>query len=851
MGYSLVDIITVESVDGTSHDISVTINGVGSAPEHDASTLSAATNQEEAVNTITTSNDQTEASVAVFPGGGYIVAWISKDSSGRDVVMAKRYDASGDPEGSEFQVSGSATSGSERYQSPSVAVLDNGSFAVSWTRFDFKSSSPATGQGRFFTANGTALPQHDFSISGDYVSEINALDSNRYAVSVVDGSGSQHKVRTRIYDGLGDSEVNFVTDVTNHQWAAPDITALGNGLFAMTWRDERTTSNSAKLEIFQTAGLFSVSRHGPVSFGGPAATVQDDSHNLTKVIQLSDGTLATSYKSGGTWYIQRWNDNATQLGNAFAVSDSGVVADTNVQLTALSDGFVATFGAPDANGEGVYARRFNNNGSAASDAVLINATTTGDQVAPTVVELADGSIKAVWGSDHSGDSDIYQTTLTFDQQVGVDENAQPGTVVGRVSATDPDGDALTFSLIDDAGGRFAIDPNTGIVSVASVLDFESASSHQLEVRVTDANGEFSDQSYVVSVKDNQETYETPSGLSLKGSTDSYAVINKVADHTFPLDGLTVEMWLKPGTNYAETPITYAVGSSDEMQVYLRPSLDKAFIYIGGSVHSVDMPGLFDGEWHHFAFSWDNSSGAIRTYLDGDLENTGTIGVWYSLKSGGGLVLGQEADNQMGGYDSSQAYSGEMRDVRVWTTWRSQSEIQTEMHNPDVSSFYLYNHYKLDGDTQDSGSKPNHLTLVNGEWITRGTDAAESIHDYNSSTGDDILIGGAGADAFIWQVDDLGTAGSPAEDTVRDFQSGVGGDVLDLSDVLTGEENNALDQYLSFNFASGDTTIEIRSQAGGDVLQKVKLEGVDLSGLGNTDADIINKLVSDGNLRLDE
>ena len=206
---------------------------------------------------------------------------------------------------------------------------------------------------------------------------------------------------------------------------------------------------------------------------------------------------------------------------------------------------------------------------------------------------------------------------------------------------------------------------------------------------------------------------------------------------------------------------------------------------------------------------------------------------------------------MGGYDGSQAFSGEMGDVRIWNVVRSDGEIRGEMNNPDVSSANLLSHYKLDGDTQDSGSAGNHLTSSNVDWVTWGTDAAESIHDTNVSGVDNILIGGDGADAFVWQTDDLGSAASPAEDIIRDFQSGVGGDVLDLSDVLIGEENNALDQYLSFNFASGDSIIEIRSQAGGDVLQKVKLEGVDLSGLGNTDADIINKLISDGNLRLDE
>ncbi len=71
------------------------------------------------------------------------------------------------------------------------------------------------------------------------------------------------------------------------------------------------------------------------------------------------------------------------------------------------------------------------------------------------------------------------------------ENAAEGTVVGTVSATDPDaGDALTYALVDDAGGRFTIDPASGAIMVAdgSLLDYETADQHSVVVQVTDAHG---------------------------------------------------------------------------------------------------------------------------------------------------------------------------------------------------------------------------------------------------------------------------------------------------------------------------------------------------------------------------
>ena len=64
---------------------------------------------------------------------------------------------------------------------------------------------------------------------------------------------------------------------------------------------------------------------------------------------------------------------------------------------------------------------------------------------------------------------------------GVAEGAANGTAVGITAfSTDPNGPAPTYALTNDAGGRFAIDPSTGIVTVANsaLIDFEgSGPSH--------------------------------------------------------------------------------------------------------------------------------------------------------------------------------------------------------------------------------------------------------------------------------------------------------------------------------------------------------------------------------------
>ncbi|MBV5322821.1 MAG: cadherin repeat domain-containing protein, partial [Ilumatobacteraceae bacterium] len=61
-----------------------------------------------------------------------------------------------------------------------------------------------------------------------------------------------------------------------------------------------------------------------------------------------------------------------------------------------------------------------------------------------------------------------------------------GTVVG-VTALGVDADAgttVTYALTNDAGGKFAIDAQSGVVTLAGALDFEAASSQAITVKAT-------------------------------------------------------------------------------------------------------------------------------------------------------------------------------------------------------------------------------------------------------------------------------------------------------------------------------------------------------------------------------
>jgi Ca2+-binding RTX toxin-like protein len=101
--------------------------------------------------------------------------------------------------------------------------------------------------------------------------------------------------------------------------------------------------------------------------------------------------------------------------------------------------------------------------------------------------------------------------ITVDRTLSIAENTANGAEVGKFSGQDQDvTDGLTFTLVNNAGGRFAITA-AGVLSVANggLLDYEAATSHSITVRVTDTHGASRDQVFQVGVSNVNEAPRTP------------------------------------------------------------------------------------------------------------------------------------------------------------------------------------------------------------------------------------------------------------------------------------------------------------------------------------------------------
>ena len=168
-----------------------------------------------------------------------------------------------------------------------------------------------------------------------------------------------------------------------------------------------------------------------------------------------------------------------------------------------------------------------------------------DGVYEVVVQVSDGSLTdtqslriTILDVNEFNTSELTDTNTAVNS---VAENATVGTAVG-LTALASDANATTntisYSLDDNAGGRFAIDAKTGVVTVAGAIDYESATSHQVTVRATSADGSHSTQVFTISVTDVNETSVTPTS-DVDANTD-YVVENAAVGTTVGITALATD-----------------------------------------------------------------------------------------------------------------------------------------------------------------------------------------------------------------------------------------------------------------------------------------------------------------------
>ncbi|WP_163836140.1 retention module-containing protein [Spartinivicinus ruber] len=325
-----------------------------------------------------------------------------------------------------------------------------------------------------------------------------------------------------------------------------------------------------------------------------------------------------------------------------------------------------------------------------------------------------------------------------------------------------------------------------------------------------------------------------------------------------------------------------------------------------------LDNIEDGKWHDVQITWDASEqritykftnqttgkeitdSIVRDIVNKDLGGSAEAWFGFTASTGGSnntqSVRNVELHNSTISLDIKVAVTDDsetLGDVII-SQVPTGIELSAGTNNNDGSwtlkqaelkgLFLDTQHYSGDQDfslviqatsSEKNGSAATTLQVINIE--VNGADAVKpgatvsgsSGHDailgdagddiIFASAGSDSLTGSGGADQFIWNKDAVasGTVAKPIEDHITDFNKGE--DILNLKDLLEGENVDTIDDYLAINIDGKSTTIEVSPAGDDQVVQKVVLENVDLSSqYGTADSHtILQNMINDGTLIIDQ
>jgi Ca2+-binding RTX toxin-like protein len=465
-------------------------------------------------------------------------------------------------------------------------------------------------------------------------------------------------------------------------------------------------------------------------------------------------------------------------------------------------------------------------------------TTTGEvTVGATNTSREDGPTRSITVRGTSADGSFADETFTitvadvdeFDVATPVDvdgavggsitENAVSGVSVGiTASASDADAttNAVTYSLVDDDGGRFGIDGTTGAVLVGVTnTSREDGAVRSITVRATSADGSFADETFSIAVGDVDE-------FDVSTPVDTDGAANVVVDT--PVAGVSTGVTAfasdADATNIAVTYALLAGGSDFNIDAITgEVTVGATFDINGGSTRVVTVQATSaDGSTAETDFFIDYN-GEITTFTGTSgrdtINGTASRDAIYGL-AGGDTLNGLGGDDLIHGGDDNDKIDGgigddEMtgglgndtfyidslgdtveEDVAGGVRDIVHSEISLALLFDNVEDLYLDGTANISGTGNDLANK---LTGNSGDNVLDGGLGTDNLFGLG---GNDMLLGGDGVDQLNGGDGNDTLSGGLARDTLT---GGLGADHFLFDFIPTGAA--LADRVLDFSTAEGD------------------------------------------------
>lgn len=390
------------------------------------------------------------------------------------------------------------------------------------------------------TSDGTLIPLGNIVLSG--------TGSNR-AVTITPAanlSGGPVTITLTVSDGSLTAQTSFdvtvqpVNDaptINNANFSISETASNGTPVGTVVAGDvDLGDTRTFSIVAGDPLGAFAIDGAGQITVADASQLDFETRPTWTLTVQVQDAAGATATSTVTVNLIDQ-NDNSPIIvsnggGNSATISlAENTTSVTTVQATDADAGTTVQYSL-----SGVDAGRFQidiNTGVltflAAPD-FESPADANGDNAYQITVVASDGTRTDSQALTISvTEVNEFSTTPIVDLNGAADTIAEDATVGALVGVTafadDLDAtDTVSYSLLNDAGGRFAIDPATGVVTVAGALDYESSTSHTIRVQALSTDGSSTFRDFTIAVTDVNEFATT-------AISDADGAVNTVAENS--------------------------------------------------------------------------------------------------------------------------------------------------------------------------------------------------------------------------------------------------------------------------------------------------------------------------------